>query len=291
MRYEGQIYRPPSEANSLLIQATIGCPHNKCTFCSMYKDTKFRIRSVEDIKEDLTSARDYYGDMVYSIFFPDGNTIAMKTDQLLEILNHTTALFPHAERITMYGSARFVNRKPLEDLIRLKEAGLNRVHMGMESGDDVTLAAVNKGTTADEIIAAGRKLKLAGIETSEYYLVGIGGVERSMEHARQSARVLNEISPDFIRLRTFAPSFGTPLYDDYQTGKFKLLTPYQALAEVRVLIENLTCAGSMVLSDHVSNYWNVNGRIPQDKDEMLAALVYALTVDESNFRPAHLSRL
>jgi len=168
MRYEGTVYRPPSEAGSLLIQATIGCPHNKCTFCSMYKGAKFRLRTVEEIKEDLLAARDYYGEFVNSLFFPDGNTIIMKTDQLVEILEYSHTLFPHLERITVYGSARFVNRKSREEIESLKTAGLTRVHTGMESGDDVVLGRIKKGTTAEEIIAAGQKLKAAGIDTSEY---------------------------------------------------------------------------------------------------------------------------
>ena len=291
MRYEGVIYRPPSEASSLLIQATIGCPHNKCTFCQMYKGTRFRLRPVQEIKEDLAMAREYYGDRIYSIFFPDGNTIIMKTEQLEEIFLYARELFPHLQRITVYGSARFVNKKSLQDLQRLKEAGLRRVHTGMESGDDVTLARINKGVTSAEIIEAGLKLKEAGLEVSEYYLVGIGGLDRTREHALESARVVSAISPDYIRLRTFVPVPNTPLYEDYRQGKFKLLSPHQALQEVRLLVENLQCNNSMVLSDHVSNYWDVHGLIPQDREEMLADLDQAFAIDESRFRPPEISRL
>lgn len=291
MRYEGTVYRPPSEANSLLIQATIGCPHNKCSFCSMYKRSKFRIRSVEDIKEDLLAAHDYYGPYIESLFFPDGNTIIMKTDQLVEIFNYAKELFPTLKRITVYGSARFVNKKKLEDLQRLKEAGLSRIHTGMESGDDITLARIQKGTTAAEIIEAGLKLKKVGIDTSEYYLVGIGGKERWREHALESARVLSEFSPDFIRLRTFVPVRHTPLYEEYQQGTFQLLSPHEALREIGLLIANLHCEGSMVLSDHVSNYWNIEGRIPDDKEHMLAEIERALTIPEERFRAANISRL
>lgn len=283
MRYEGTIFRPPSEAYSLLIQATIGCPHNKCTFCSMYKGSRFRIRPVNDIKEDLRAARDYYGEYVESIFFPDGNTIIMKTDQLLEIFKYAHELFPHLERTTIYGSARFVNKKSQADLILLKEAGLSRVHMGMESGDDITLQNIMKGTDAAEIIAAGLKLKKAGIQTSEYYLVGIAGKARWREHAENSARVLSAFSPDFIRLRTFAPERNTPILEDINTGNFQCLSPHEALQEIRVLIENLHCENSMVLSDHITNYCNINGLIPRDRDKMLAEIDKALQIDESRF--------
>lgn len=291
MRYEGTVYRPPSEAHSLLIQATIGCPHNKCTFCQMYKDTRFRLRPVHEIKEDLAMARDYYGDGIYSIFFPDGNTIIMKTDQLEEIFLYASELFPKLQRITVYGSARYVNKKSLEDLQRLKAAGLTRIHTGMESGDDVTLERIKKGVTSAEIIEAGLKLKQAGLQTSEYYLVGIGGLERTREHALESARVLSEISPDFIRLRTFVPVPNTPLYEDYHQGKFKLLSPHQALREVRLLVEHLECDNSILLSDHVSNYWDVQGLIPRDREAMLAEIDEALQIDEKRFRPAEISRL
>lgn len=291
MRYEGTVYRPPSEAYSLLIQASIGCPHNKCTFCNMYKKTKFRLRTVEEIKEDLAAARDYYGEYIESLFFPDGNTIVMKTERLVEILNYARQLFPHLQRITVYGSARFVDRKSDEELRQLKEAGLTRVHTGMESGDDITLERIKKGTTSEQIISAGLKLKQAGIDVSEYYLTGIGGLERSKEHAVNSARVLSAFSPDFIRIRTLVPYPGTPLYEEYSKGSFTLLDPHQALQELRWLVENLECDNSMVLSDHVANYWNVQGKLPGDKSKMLASIDHALTLDKSHFRSPHLSRL
>jgi len=288
MRYEGTIYRPPSEAYSLLIQATIGCPHNKCTFCALYKNTKFKIRSVKDIKEDLASAREYYGKFIESLFFPDGNTIIMKTAQLEEIFSYARQLFPYLKRITVYGSARFVNKKSTNELRRLKEAGLSRIHTGMESGDDVILAQVQKGTNAAEIISAGQKLKETGIEVSEYFLTGLGGLERTVEHAVNSAKVLSSFSPDFIRIRTLIPAKGTPLYQDYKSGKFKLLSAHQALREVKMLIENLECDNSIVASDHINNYWNVQGLLPRDKSKMLKELEKALSIDETQYRPPHL---
>lgn len=291
MRYEGVVYRPPSEANSVLIQATIGCPHNKCTFCAMYKNTRFRIRPVEEIKEDLQKAREYYGAWVDSIFFPDGNTMAMKTDQLVEIFDYARELFPNLKRITVYGSARFVNKKSTNDIMRLKEAGLSRVHTGMETGDDFLLERICKGTTSAGIIEAGLKLKAAGIDTSEYYLAGIGGRAYSEQHAVNSARVLSAFSPDFIRIRTFVPIPGTPLYEEYERGEFELLTPHEAIREIRTLVENLECQGSMLLSDHVSNYVNVQGPLPTAKPIMIRELNRALKIDESQFRPAHLSQL
>jgi len=246
---------------------------------------------VEEIKEDLRMARDYYGEYIESVFFADGNTIIMKTEQLLEIFDYTRSLFPYLERITVYGSSRFVNKKSLEDLKRLRAAGLKRIHTGMESGDDIILERIKKGTNSQEIISAGLKLKEAGISVSEYYLVGIGGKERSREHALNSALTLSAFSPDFIRLRTYVPMPNTPLYDDYQNGVFALLSPHEALREVRLLIENLNCDNSQLLSDHINNYWNVYGILPQDKDKMLAEIDRALAIDESRFRRPEQGRL
>jgi radical SAM superfamily enzyme YgiQ (UPF0313 family) len=246
---------------------------------------------VKEIKEDLQMARDYYGEYIESVFFADGNTIIMKTEQLLEIFDYTHNLFPHLKRITVYGSSRFVNKKKLEDLKRLRAAGLKRIHTGMESGDDIILERIKKGTNSQEIINAGLKLKEAGISVSEYYLVGIGGRERSREHALNSALTLSAFSPDFIRLRTYVPMPNTPLYDDYQNGVFALLSPHEALREVRLLIENLNCDNSQLLSDHINNYWNVYGVLPQDKNKMLAELDRALAIDESRFRRPERGRL
>lgn len=284
MRYEGVVYRPPSEANSLLIQCTIGCPHNKCTFCPMYKEVAFRIRPVADIKEDLRQAREYYGDGVETLFLPDGNTILMKTDQLVEILEYARELFPGLRRITSYGSARFLNLKTAEELRRLRAAGLDRIHSGMESGDDVVLTRLAKGATADEIIAAGLKVKDAGMELSEYLLIGAGGRERTREHAMGSARVLSAIDPDFIRLRTLIPIVGTPLYEEWRRGEFSLLSPHEAMRETAQFIENLEATGCLY-SDHHSNYAYVNGRLPEAKPDMLANIAKLLSEPEAYFRP------
>lgn len=283
MRYEGLVYRPPSEANSLLIQATIGCPHNRCTFCAMYKDKVFRIRSVVEIKQDLAAAKSCYGDNVETIFFPDGNSIIMRTEQLIEIFEYAHSLFSRLKRITLYGSARFINLKSAEDLERLKAAGLSRIHCGMESGDDVTLAAIEKGNTAAEMVAAGQKVKAAGIELSEYIMIGIGGRERSAQHAALSASALNAINPDFIRLRTFIPLPGSPLYLAFQTGKRPLLSPHEALMETRLLIQALN-ASSQLYSDHYSNYAYINGKLPDAVPEMVATIDHLLTIPEEHFR-------
>jgi radical SAM superfamily enzyme YgiQ (UPF0313 family) len=291
MRYEEPVYRPPSEAGSLLIQATIGCPHNKCTFCGMYKGKGFRIRKVEEIKEDLRAARDFYGeDNVRTVFFPDGNTIIMRTARLVEIFDYTRELFPKLERITSYGSARFIIRKSPEEWAQLREAGLQRIHVGIESGDAVLLERLRKGATPEEMVKAGRLVKDAGLELSEYILVGIGGQERTKEHALGSAKVLNDIDPDFIRLRTWVPVSAAPLYEDYKKGTFKLLGPYEALGETKLLLENLE-VNSWFLSDHISNFANLNGKLPGAKEKLLQQIDEALKLPRECFRESIIHHL
>jgi len=283
MPYKGKVYRPPSEARSLILQATTGCPYNRCNFCSMYSDQDFTIKSLAGFKEHIQAVKQFHRGPVESVFLADGNTIIIKTEQLLEFLKTIREEFPEVERVTSYGSARYVNQKSAEELKKLREAGLTRIHTGMESGDADTLELINKGTTPEEIIAAGKKVKETGIELSQYYLVGIGGQALSEQHALNSAKVLNQFDPEFIRLRTFIPIAGTKLHELYQKEKFKLLNAHQALAETRILIENLDVS-SRLLSDHISNHWDINGKLPDDREEMLTEIKKAGRVELSQFR-------
>ena len=284
MRYEGPIYRPPSEARSLLVQATVGCPHNRCTFCLVYKNLRFKIRSVLEIKEDLEEAARVYGDRVRTLFFPAGNTIAMPTEDLAEVCRQARALFPGLTRITVYGSSQFIVKKGLAGLRLLAEAGLTRIHVGWESGDDEILGAINKGATRAVHAEAARLLREAGIELNAYVILGIGGQEGSAAHARETAALVNEAPPDVLRLRTFVPKVNTPLLEDVLAGRFRILSPHQVLAETVALLEGIT-APVRVESDHYTNYINVSGDLPQDREKMLATLKEALTRPESEFRP------
>ena len=285
MRYEGPIYRPPSEADSLLIQATVGCPHNKCTFCMVYKDgIRFKIRKVSEIKEDLLQARDVYGEHVKTLFFPAGNTIAMKTDDLCEICRFARKTFPHLQRITVYGSSQFIHKKGPEGLQRLAEAGLSRIHVGLESGDDIILKKIKKGTNSKEQIEAGQAVMAAGIDLSLYVIIGIGGKERTVQHAKKTAAVLNRISPDFIRLRTFVPKINTPILEEVNMGTFQVIGPHEALKETAMLIKKLSTSSCLV-SDHYTNYINIKGKLPDEKNKMLEEIEKALKMDESAFRP------
>jgi radical SAM superfamily enzyme YgiQ (UPF0313 family) len=288
LRYEGPIYRPPSEALSLLVQATIGCPHNRCTFCTVYKKgPKFSFRPLEDIKEDLRRAREALGPDVRTVFFPSGNTIHMPTDDQAEMYRYTRELFPDLERITIYASAQFIVKKGAEGMKALAEAGLDRMHVGLESGDDIVLKRVKKGSTAEKQIEAGKLTKDAGIQLSEYVLLGIGGRDRTKEHVEGTVRVLNAIDPDFIRLRTFLPKINTPILKDIDDGTFEVLSPHEVLTETRDMIRALDVTSELT-SDHYTNYVSVDGRMPGDREKMLAVLEKALKKPESSYRKVYI---
>ena len=285
MRYEGPIYRPPSEANSLLIQATVGCPHNRCTFCMIYKQRPgFRVRPVADIKEDILSARKVYGKGVRTLFLPDGNTIAMNTDALCDVCRFARNTFSDLKRITVYGSSQFIQRKGIDELRKLQAAGLSRIHVGLESGSDEVLKTIKKGSDSRQQIEAGRQVKAAGIELSMYVILGIGGKAYTNIHADETARVLNAVDPDFIRLRTFVPKLNTPLLEDVNNGKFKMLGSHGVLAETQRLLTALQVT-SCLASDHYTNYINLEGRLPDDKERLLEEINTAKKRPESTFRP------
>ncbi|MHB9072797.1 MAG: radical SAM protein [Desulfobaccales bacterium] len=285
MRYEGPIYRPPSEADSLLVQATVGCPHNLCTFCMVYKSgIKFKVRPVAAIKADLDEAAADYGSQVRTLFFPAGNSIAMPTTSLAEICRYSYTRFPHLQRITVYGSSHYIHRKGADQLKTLAQAGLGRIHVGVESGDDVILTRIRKGATALDHIAAGQLARAAGIAINAYVILGIGGQDRTESHAQQTARVINEMRPEVVRLRTFVPKVNTPLLEDVQAGRFQMLSPHQVLAETLALLAQITIP-TLVTSDHYTNYLDVAGQLPDDRETMLEKLRQALSRDESAFRP------
>jgi len=284
MRYEGPIYRPPSEADSLLIQATIGCPHNKCTFCMVYKKgPQFKVRPVREIEKDLYQAKKIYGTSIRTLFFPAGNTIAMPTDDLVHICAYARSLFPHLRRITIYGSSKYIYKKGLADLIKLRKNGLSRIHVGLESGDDEVLRRIKKGTHSAEQIQAGLWIREAGIKLSEYVILGIGGKDRTKAHATKTAQVLNAINPEFIRLRTFLPKTNTLLLHQIKKGRFQILSAHEVLRETSEIIEHLDVT-SEILSDHYTNYVNVYGKMPDDREKMLEVIDDALKEDETLFR-------
>jgi len=244
----------------------------------------YKVRDVKDIKADILKALDIYGDHVRTLFLPAGNTIAMKTDDLCEILIFAKETFSTLGRITVYGSSQYIHKKGPQGLKRLADAGLSRIHVGLESGDDIILKRIKKGTSSKEQIDAGRWVMDAGMELSLYVVLGIGGKDRTDSHARETAKVLNEIVPDFIRLRTFVPKINTLLLAEVQNGSFQMLSPHEVLREAALLITKLR-ASSYLASDHYTNYINLEGKFPEEKKRLLDKINIALKQEEASFRP------
>jgi radical SAM superfamily enzyme YgiQ (UPF0313 family) len=278
--YDFPPYRPPSEAYSLLLRVTRGCPWNKCIFCSMYKDIPFERRPLEEILEDIEAAASLYGKSVRTAFIGDSNSLVVKTADLCEVLRALYAAFPQLERVTSYARARTIAKKDIAELKELRRAGLTRLHVGLESGDGQTLQLIKKGATPEDMIEAGLKAKEAGFEFSLYILLGIGGVQRWQEHADNTAAVLNRIDPHFIRVRNLVPQPGSPLYEMRERGEFTLSPPDLILEEERRIIQGLEVT-SEFLSDHISNYLPLHGQMPQDKAMLLKSLDGEMHADPS----------
>jgi hypothetical protein len=313
--------RPPSEAYSLLIRVTRNCPWNRCTFCPVYKGQQFSLRSVEDVKRDIDAVSEHVQKLrrlamdsgyltqsqirklasslgpdqidafaaavhwasagMKSIFLQDANSLIIKPQDLIEILGYLREHFPWVERITSYARSHTVSRIKLEDLKKMRSAGLNRIHIGMESGSDRVLEMVQKGVTKERHIEAGVRIKQARIELSEYIMPGLGGAALSEEHARETADALNQINPDFIRLRTLRMQPGSKLDEDHQAGRFQPCSELQTVQEIRLLIQTLDGITSTLKSDHMMNLLqDVEGKFPADKPIMLERLDAYLALDE-----------
>lgn len=289
MKYEGSIYRPPSEAYSLIIQATIGCSHNRCTFCSMYKDKSFRIRPVAEILEDIAEFKDRHRS-VERVFLADGNALAMKTDDLKRILLKIDEVLPECRRVGVYASPRDILRKTDEELAELKQMRLGIAYMGLESGSDEILKNIKKGVTSDEMIQAGKKLKSSGIQLSITVISGLGGKVGWMEHALESARVLNEIDPDYLGLLTLLVEPGTEMEKQVDTGSFELMSPIEVMKETRMLIGNLKLSNCVFRSNHASNYFALAGTLPMDRQRLLHDIDEALKM-EYDYKDEYFRRL
>ncbi|MBQ3379999.1 MAG: B12-binding domain-containing radical SAM protein [Clostridia bacterium] len=276
MIYEGTIYRPPSEAYSLIIQHTIGCARNDCTFCSMYKDKKFRIRKPYEVIADLEDVRRRYRGPVDKIFLADGDALIAKTEDLLTVLGAIKRIYPECERVTSYGAPADILQKSPEELAALNEAGLKMVYVGLESGDDVVLKNVKKGVTAAEIVEAGKKLRASGIKLSLTVISGLGGRARLKEHAILSAKCVSEIKPEYLGFLTLMVIKGTPLYDDVQSGRFELLCAPEVAEEMILFLENVDSEGTVFRSNHISNYINLRGTFNRDNARLIAQVKDAM---------------
>ncbi|NIM90108.1 MAG: radical SAM protein [Candidatus Aminicenantes bacterium] len=285
--YDFPPYRPPNEAFSALIRVTRGCPWNKCEFCSMYKQIKFEIKPYEKVKSDVKMARQLYR-RAKSIFLGDSDNLLHK--EMPKIVAFIRKTFLEANRITTYARAKTILRQKMEFLSDAHKAGLDRLHLGLESGDAEVLKQLRKGVNPEEMIEAGLRAKKTGFEVSLYIISGAGGNERWQAHALASARVINQIKPDIIRLRTLTLQHGTPLKEKLVKGEFNIISPLERLKEVKLLLENLDLKDCYLASDHLTNYlWadnnvfyrGVAGSLPHDKEEMLKILQQAIEFVES----------
>lgn len=268
MYYEGKVYRPWMEADSFLIQTTIGCTHNKCTFCDMFREKKFRIRKIEDIFTDIDDARKLLG-RVRSLFLIDGNVLALKTDFLVDVLNTVTSTFPECEKISVYTGLNDLRRKSVKELQRLKKAGLDKVYTGLESGDEATLNLVRKGLTGEQAVEGMAHAKAAGIEVLLSIIFGLGGKERSKEHIVETTKLLNILQPEELAPMALTIQPGTVLKDQVESGEFTQATPLQILEEEKYLLENLDDFKMIYWGDHGNNIASMRGELPANRESFL----------------------
>ena len=283
MRYDSDLlYRPPGEWKSYLLQCTIGCSNNQCTFCGMYKEKKFRIRPTQEILEDIDMARAYYGPGLQRVFLMDGDAIIIKTEDLLRILHKLYDTFPALEKVTLYAGPRSTLSKTPEELKALHDAGLSRAYLGVESGSDAVLKFIHKGVNAQQMLQAGQRLVEAGIDLWVTIILGITGEGGDWrEHILSTAQIINEMKPRHLSAMTFAPAKGTPLGDDVLAGRFKVYGPDHILEECRLLIQHLDVDPLHFTSNHASNYLPLKGSLPQDREQFLSLIDQAL---EGNIR-------
>ena len=268
IEYDPPVYRPPGEWRSFLVQATIGCSHNGCTFCGMYKGKKFRIRPMDDIIGDIREAAAFYN-QYEKVFLCDGDAIVMKTEDLLEIIGEIKKDFPHCRLISTYAGPRSTLSKTPEELKILHEAGLGRAYLGIETGMEALLQSTNKGVSRAEMLEAGLRLRNAGIDLWGIILIGLGGKPLSMENARETAKLINEMQPNHLSAMNYTPVEGTKLGNQALRGEFQVLGAKESLMETAELIRNLEVSGMHFTSDHASNYLPLKGTLNEDRDKLL----------------------
>lgn len=284
---EGMVFRPPSEANSFILRVTIGCAHNRCTFCSMYRDVHFRARPMSEIEPIVQNVARHYPQL-RRIFLADGNALVLSTDKLLDILTLLKKNFPKLSRVTCYGGPLDILRKSPDDLQKLKQAGLQMVYLGIESGDDEVLAMVQKGVDSSQMIAAGQKILAADMKLSAMLVLGLGGKKLSMQNAKGSARVASAINPTMLSALTLMLHRGTPLRADADKGLFQPLSPYDFVVELKELITRLDMKSPCIFrSNHVSNMLPLAGTLPHDKEDLLAQADAGILALKNQTRPTY----
>lgn len=280
-------YRPPSEADSFIVRVMEGCPHNKCAFCNMFKDLKCRVLPLDEIARSMEQDAAGLGSdnlrLVESIYLEGGDPLAISTDGLLAIMGHAKSLFPALARFACYATARYTARKTQAELDALARAGLKTVFMGLESGSEAILQKVNKGCGVSDILYSALKLLKAGIDLDVSMMLGIGGRENSTEHARATARIINIIEPQCVRVRTFIPKTGTALGRAYLAGNFNLPGPYEIMRELRQMVSEIN-ANTRLLSEHWSNFVLFNAYLPGAKEALLEHIDKHLAMPEGSFR-------
>ncbi len=276
MRYEGTIYRPPSEADAYILQATIGCSWNACTYCDMYRLKPFRVRALDETLADVERARERLGARVEKVFVADGDALVLDLAQWEAILEACRAAFPRLRRVSAYATARNLLEKSPDELARLREGGLRLLYIGPESGDDVTLKRIAKGATFADHVAAAERARQAGIALSAIFLLGAGGVERSAEHAAASARLATEMDPRFVSALTLTVAPGTPQERLQRTGRFTLPAVPDLLRELRTFVAEARPSGATFRTNHASNHVPVAGTLPADRDRLLQVIDAAL---------------
>ncbi len=290
MRYIGAVYRPPSEAESLIIQATLGCSHNKCSFCGSYRDKPFKIRSLEEIRADLIDCQ--YMGPIERVFLADGDALCIPQRRLLDILRSIKELLPSVKRVGIYANARDVLRKSVDELRELRSLNLKIIYLGLETGDPELLEKICKGATYDQLVEAAHRVKDAGILLSVTVLLGIGGTELSQRHARATAKILTDMDPDYVGALSVITVPGTPLHDEFSAGKFNVPDPFELIRELRTMIADSNFSNCVFRSNHASNYLPVKATLPWDKEEILSAIDHVLkTQDQGMLRPEFLRAL
>ncbi|MDJ0976132.1 MAG: radical SAM protein [Planctomycetota bacterium] len=279
MRYEGDIYRPPSEANSYILQATVGCSWNHCTYCDMYRAKRFRVRDMQEVLEDVAMAGQHLGDRVDKVFVADGDALVMDLDDWTTILEAVKATFPRLRRVSAYATARNLLEKTPEELATLKAQGLDLLYVGPESGDDVTMKRIAKGADHAQHAEAAAKAHAAGMKLSLIFLLGAGGIERSEEHALASARLATAMDPRFLSLLTLTVVPGTPIAKLEERGDFELPDIQGLLREARIFIAEANPTDAIFRTNHASNWLPLAGRLPRDRERFLEALDAALAGD------------
>ncbi|MCK4757418.1 MAG: radical SAM protein [Thermoplasmata archaeon] len=273
--YEGSIWRPPSEAYSLILQATVGCSWNKCSFCIAYKGKTFRIKTLDDIKRDVEKIYPHCKD-TKRIFLADGNALCVPTDELEAVIKFLYSKFEKLERISIYGGPLDIKDKSVDELMRLKEAGLELVYFGLESGSDDVLKMVKKGALSELMIETGKKVKASGLKLSAIYILGLGGIELTDSHAIETARVISAMDPDYAAALTLMIVPGSDIAADIGSGRITLLNPDQTLQELRKMVEQLEVTNTIFRANHASNYAPIRGTLPRDKERILAQIDDAL---------------